>query len=317
MRLSSRLFAEVRRVAGLATLFVACAVALPAQPATGQTTLGELLDAGATPLSVEDFKREVVQRILVGRTGGGAELELMYAENGSIVGRGRPPTNVFAVAAQPPLTGQWSAGSEGKICTVILFQEQLVMRSPAPSAPRCQYWFKLGDAYYISDYDTDRSAKVLPRTLKQAVPAGAGTSPVAQRTLGDLLGAGATKLSKQQVLDTLNGAKISGARPDGGTYLATFKVDGTYAGSYQGRPGTSVSSGFFGKWTVDDDGKFCDEHAILLDQAVQPRPYPASGVVTEGPSGNCSFIFRLGDDFYASASDSDRSAPAFKRVVKR
>jgi hypothetical protein len=320
MRLSSQLFAEVRRVAGLATLFVACAVALPAQPASGQTTLGELLDAGAAPLSVEDFKREVVQQILVGRTGGGAELELMYAENGSIVGHGTPPTNVSAVATQRSLTGQWSAGSEGKICTVILFQEQHVMRSPAPSAPRCQYWFKLGDAYYISDSDTDRRAKVLRRTLKQAVPAGAGTSPVAQRTLGDLLDAGATKLSKQQVLDALNGATVSGGRPDGGTFQAVYKADGTYTGSYLRGHGALLiakGGGFFGKWTVDDDGKFCDDRGIFLDRIVEQWPYPASSAGTAAPDTNCAFVFRLGDEFYAAASESNRSAPAFKRVVKR
>jgi Ni/Co efflux regulator RcnB len=31
---------------------------------------------------------------------------------------------------------------------------------------RCQYWFKLGDAYFLADSDTDRRAKVLRRTLK-------------------------------------------------------------------------------------------------------------------------------------------------------
>ncbi len=33
--------------------------------------------------------------------------------------------------------------------------------------PRCQYWFKLGDKYFLSDSDSDRSAKVLSRTVKQ------------------------------------------------------------------------------------------------------------------------------------------------------
>ena len=33
--------------------------------------------------------------------------------------------------------------------------------------PRCQFWFKLGDTYFLSDSDTDRSAKVLSRTIKQ------------------------------------------------------------------------------------------------------------------------------------------------------
>ena len=33
--------------------------------------------------------------------------------------------------------------------------------------PRCQFSFKLGDKYFLSDSDTDRSAKVLSRTIKQ------------------------------------------------------------------------------------------------------------------------------------------------------
>ena len=32
---------------------------------------------------------------------------------------------------------------------------------------RCQYWFKLGTQYFFADSDTDRSAKVLSRTIKQ------------------------------------------------------------------------------------------------------------------------------------------------------
>lgn len=33
-------------------------------------------------------------------------------------------------------------------------------------APRCQFWFKLGDTYYVSDSDSDRYTKILPRKLK-------------------------------------------------------------------------------------------------------------------------------------------------------
>ncbi len=32
---------------------------------------------------------------------------------------------------------------------------------------RCQVWFKYGNQYFISDSDSDRSARVLRRTLKQ------------------------------------------------------------------------------------------------------------------------------------------------------
>jgi hypothetical protein len=41
--------------------------------------------------------------------------------------------------------------------------------TPAASATlprRCQYWFKVGDRYFLSDSDTDRQARVFARTIK-------------------------------------------------------------------------------------------------------------------------------------------------------
>ncbi len=32
--------------------------------------------------------------------------------------------------------------------------------------PRCQFWFKRGDQYFLSDSDSDRSARVLHRSVK-------------------------------------------------------------------------------------------------------------------------------------------------------
>ena len=54
-----------------------------------QNSLGELLDGGATRVSGEEFKRDVVQRTLVGPTASGARLEFMYATSGAIQGRRR------------------------------------------------------------------------------------------------------------------------------------------------------------------------------------------------------------------------------------
>lgn len=66
------------------------ALLLSTPVAQGQTNLGELLDAGANRLSAEQFKREVVQRTIVGRTPSGAIIEIMYAANGTIDGLGPP-----------------------------------------------------------------------------------------------------------------------------------------------------------------------------------------------------------------------------------
>ena len=70
------------------------------------------------------------------------------------------------------------------------------------------------------------------------------------------------------------------------------------------------------KWTVADDGKFCAEHGIFLESRVEQISL-GMFATTGAPEAKCGFIYRLGDEFYACASDSDRSAPAFKRVVKR
>src|SRR5271169_76590 len=56
--------------------------------AVAQSNLGELLDAGAKRLSVEEFKQELVQHVIVGPTLSGASLEVMYASNGVIQGSG-------------------------------------------------------------------------------------------------------------------------------------------------------------------------------------------------------------------------------------
>lgn len=39
--------------------------------------------------------------------------------------------------------------------------------NPVTLPARCQVWFKYADQYFLSDSDSDRSARVLRRTLKQ------------------------------------------------------------------------------------------------------------------------------------------------------
>jgi hypothetical protein len=128
-----------------------------------QNNLGELLDAGAKKLSVAEFKEELVQRVLVGPTPGGGSLELMYAQTGSIQGLGkyRSENNLGAGA---PVSGEWTTDDNGRICTTLrvgLYGQGSLM------PPRCQFWFRYRDQYFISDSDTDRSIKIIARTLKQ------------------------------------------------------------------------------------------------------------------------------------------------------
>src|SRR5215203_4822338 len=134
--------------------------------AVAQKTLGELLDAGARPVTVAQFRDELVQRLIGGPTPTGGKLEVMYTGDGRLQGTGTQTSNSSSIPPWAPISGDWSSDDTGRICTS--------MRVGTTSAgntmllpKRCQYWYKLGTEYYFVDSDTDRSAKVLSRTIKQ------------------------------------------------------------------------------------------------------------------------------------------------------
>ena len=132
--------------------------------AWSQGTLGALLDAGAKPVSPAQFKQELVLRTIGGQTFAGGSIETMYLSNGTLVGSG--DAGVIALPRKSVLTfeGEWSIDASGRICSSL---RQSAGGVTAVLPPRCQFWFKLGDKYFLSDSDTDRSAKVLSRTIKQ------------------------------------------------------------------------------------------------------------------------------------------------------
>ena len=146
---------------------LALALMLVARSAAAQTTLGELLDAGAQMLSAEQFRQELVQRVLVGATPAGGALEVVYTTNGAIQGVGSPPQAVVKMVVLAPLSGQWSIDENGRVCTSM--QISALSSPPTPGVNlglRCQFWYKRGDQYFISDSDSDRSMRVFRRTLK-------------------------------------------------------------------------------------------------------------------------------------------------------
>ncbi|HVP86505.1 MAG TPA: hypothetical protein VMU79_00370 [Casimicrobiaceae bacterium] len=133
--------------------------------ATAQQTLGQLLDEGATRLSPDEFKDQVMQRIVEGPIAGGGVV-LMYAATGQIQGRATFPLAVRDF----PITGEWSLDDHERVCTALRLDvpNTTVLAGMSANLPmRCQHWFKLADAYFISDSDSDRQAKVLKRTLKK------------------------------------------------------------------------------------------------------------------------------------------------------
>jgi hypothetical protein len=134
------------------------ALLLWAPLAVAQSNVGALLDAGAKKLTTEEFRQELVQRVIVGPTpSGGGNLELMYANNGVIQGVGTQPP--FMNTPQQ-IRGEWKIDDSGKICTSMSI---LTVILPY----RCQFWFKYDAEYFLADSDSDRSARVLRRTVKQ------------------------------------------------------------------------------------------------------------------------------------------------------
>jgi hypothetical protein len=133
--------------------------------AVAQSKLGELLDAGGKKLSGEDFKEEVVQRVLIGPTAAGGSIEVLYAQTGVIQGLGTysPTTQRMA-----PVAGVWTIDESGRVCTSMQIGGGIGGAAGSVSLPpRCQSWFKYKDQYFLADSDTDRQARVLVRTLKQ------------------------------------------------------------------------------------------------------------------------------------------------------
>jgi hypothetical protein len=143
------------------------ALLLWARLAMAQNNLGELLDAGAKMLSADEFKQELVQRVIVGPTLAGGSLEVMYQTNGLIQGTG---FHSKATIPQPAtVSGEWTIDDNGRVCTSMRltggggggFVSGIIL------PPRCQLWFKYAEQYFLSDSDSDRSARVLRRTVKQ------------------------------------------------------------------------------------------------------------------------------------------------------
>src|SRR5882672_9331002 len=137
------------------------ALLLWAQLAMGQNNLGELLDAGATRLSPEAFKEGVVQRMIVGVTASGGRIEVMYASNGAVQGTGSYTAHNISLA---PISGEWTIDDNGRICTSMRIGGGIGGMQGVILPPRCQFWFKYGEQYFLSDYDSDRSARLLRRT---------------------------------------------------------------------------------------------------------------------------------------------------------
>jgi hypothetical protein len=161
-------------------------VFLTAPPlAMAQSTLGEALDAGATKVSAEEFRRDVVQRPIAGLTPTGGTFEIVFTADGAISGAG-----TASKGNNQPTTigGEWKVDERDRVCTTMRAASGQIgggpLQSPSLNLPtRCQFWFKVGERYFLSDSDSDRQERVAQRTVKETVASYTAPTPGAQLTL--------------------------------------------------------------------------------------------------------------------------------------
>ena len=119
--------------------------------------LGDVLDGGATKLSPEDFRQQVVGRTVSGTTPAGFDVDLFYHDSGRIVGiaRSTPRGGAVGGGSSFAIEGSWTIDSGERVCT------RMSVKLPA----QCQFWFKRGNDYFLADSDWDRDIRVTRRTL--------------------------------------------------------------------------------------------------------------------------------------------------------
>lgn len=140
---------------------ISAALARPA------ANLGELLDAGGKLLASDDFRIQVVQRLLVGATPQGAMMELMYTPSGIVQGVAGGGADANRARGTSGVSGEWKIDDKHRVCTTMTIGAGLRAGYAPITVPlQCQFWFRLGDKFYLADSDSDRSAKLLVRTLK-------------------------------------------------------------------------------------------------------------------------------------------------------
>jgi hypothetical protein len=165
------------------TPLLALALLFVAPLAAGQDTLGAVLDQGAVKISADEFRRDLVQRTIIGTTAAGGALELIYSAGGTIAGNGTAAATSSISKAW--VQGTWTIDERERVCSSMEFGTLPGGALPRMTLPRrCQFWFKLGETYYLSESDSDRHERILRRTVATAPTAPA---PVTAATLPRVL----------------------------------------------------------------------------------------------------------------------------------
>ena len=123
--------------------------------------------------------------------------------------------------------------------------------------------------------------------------------PQMEMPVGILLDKGARKLQSEEVKALLSGATVDAERGGNVRTKTSYKPDGSLSAHIQT---PDVSTGGTGTWRVEGNGSFC----ISINWTSH---FP--------PVAGCSYVFKLGNSFYFSVSDTVRHARGVERFITR
>jgi hypothetical protein len=137
---------------------------------------------------------------------------------------------------------------------------------------------------------------------------------VAQSNLGELLDAGAKKLSPEEFKDEVVQQVTMGPTATGGSLQVMYASNGMISGT--GSYGTvGAATGFAlapinGEWTIDEVGRLCTSMRIGGGAGGGAGPGAILPV-------RCQFWFKYADQYFLSDSDSDRRTKVLRRTIKQ
>ncbi|MBP6108580.1 MAG: ankyrin repeat domain-containing protein [Rhodocyclaceae bacterium] len=112
-------------------------------------------------------------------------------------------------------------------------------------------------------------------------------------TLGELLAAGATRLTRDEVVRMTAGSVVRGENPDGrGSYELKFTATGLIEGSSRLERGDVIP--IKGYWKVDNDAVICGSSALVIEGMGRKITLPTL----------CTRFYQLGESRYAVKSDA-------------
>jgi len=139
-----------------------------------------------------------------------------------------------------------------------------------------------------------------------------GPLAVAQNTLGELLDAGARKLSAAEFKDELVQRVIVGPSAQGGSLEVIYATRGIIAGTallkWKMGQSPSQTSPVTGTWTIGEQDAICTQMTF-------PGSYGVNAAVRL--PNRCQFWFKLGGQYFLADSDWDRSSAVLNRTLKQ